>query len=63
MARKIEQLLRVMGDLHRFSKDNRIDSSFICEELSEEDLEFVSAAVQEPIDRGTIPHKDSDGIC
>lgn len=53
MARKIEQLLDVIADLHRFTEGNAEASSGVTGglELSESDLDLIAAAVQTPIDR------------
>ena len=49
MSRKIEQLLRVASDLHRFSESNSAASSQVSKELFEDDLELISAAAYEPV--------------
>ena len=48
MSRKIEQLLRIAGDLHRFSENSSAASGQVPGELFEDELELISAAVYEP---------------
>lgn len=52
MARKIEKLLRVMSDMQRFEdgemSTQRRTLQFAPNELSEEELDMVVAAAQEP---------------
>lgn len=52
MARKIETLLRVMSDMQRFEDGDvstqRRTLQFAPNELSEEELDMVVAAAQEP---------------
>lgn len=48
MARKIEQLLRVAGDMHRFSTGSCTARAQDFEELLEEDLDLIAAAANEP---------------
>jgi hypothetical protein len=62
MARKIEQLLRTMGDLHRFSENNNTVSKQANDELMEEELDLIAAASYEPIDWETFKAKHSDII-
>lgn len=47
MARKIEQLLRVMADFQQFTDPEQMQEAFD-DELSVTDLDFVAAAAQEP---------------
>ena len=61
MAKKIEQLLRVMGDLHRFSENNHATGQDT-DELWEEDLELVAAAVQAPADWESFKRKHADKL-
>ena len=62
MAKKIEQLLHVMGDLHRFSENNNAASGQSTDELWEEDLELVAAAVQAPMDWEAFKRKHADKL-
>lgn len=52
MARKIETLLRIMSDMQRFEDGDmstqRRTLQFAPNELSEEELDMVVAAAQEP---------------
>ena len=62
MARKIEQLLRVAADMHRFSQDPQAASAPLrlhSDELCEEELDLIAAAVQAPV-TGDVPGTDPD---
>lgn len=58
MARRIEQLLRVAGDMHRFSAGSSIAHTQDFEELLEEDLDLIAAAAGAPNFQDIHPDKN-----
>ena len=56
MSTKIEKLLRIVGDMKLLEEDNASKSEYkvidlVFGELSEDDLDLVSAATKEPSDK------------